>query len=133
MFVRVIPEPVIYEIPLLIFSLIKLSSMSIKTSLFIFFSYHILWFLCHNGIFPLLDIILDGRLNINPVDCILDNWVFENFILADKPLAKDLCIFETCALVNNNLCAKLVLTLELLIRFDQRLKATSVLFFHCRF
>ena len=39
---------------------------------------------------------------------ILDNWVFENFILADEPFAKALQIFETCVSVNNNLCGKLV-------------------------
>ena len=30
------------------------------------------------------------------LDCILDNWVFENFILADEPFSKVLQIFETC-------------------------------------
>ena len=44
-----------------------------------------------------------------PPDCIiLDNCVFENFVLADEPFAKALRIFETCVLLNNNLCEKLV-------------------------
>ena len=30
------------------------------------------------------------------LDCILDNWVFENFILAAEPFSKVLQIFETC-------------------------------------
>ena len=30
------------------------------------------------------------------LDCILDNWVFENFILSDEPFSKVLQIFETC-------------------------------------
>ena len=42
----------------------------------------------------------------NPPDSIiLDNWVFENFILADEPFAKAL---QTCVLVNNNFCANLI-------------------------
>ena len=42
-------------------------------------------------------------------DCtILDNWCFENFILADEPFGRALRIFETCVLVNNTLCGKLV-------------------------
>ena len=44
----------------------------------------------------------------NPPDChILCNWVFDNSILAQELLAKDLRSFETCVLVNNNLCGKL--------------------------
>ena len=42
---------------------------------------------------------------------ILDNWVFENFILADEPFAKALQILETCVSVNNNLYEKLNLSL----------------------
>ena len=34
------------------------------------------------------------------------------FTLADEPFAKALQIFENCALVNNNLCGKLVSSLE---------------------
>ena len=36
---------------------------------------------------------------------------------------------ETCTLVNNNLCEKLVSALELPITFDERFKVTSVPFF----
>ena len=40
----------------------------------------------------------------NPPDCIiLDNWVFDNLILADELFAKALRRFETYVLVNNNL------------------------------
>ena len=40
-----------------------------------------------------------------PPDCpILHSWVFEHFKLADESFAKALRIFETCVLVNNNLC-----------------------------
>ena len=35
---------------------------------------------------------------------ILYNWVFDNFILAEKLFAKALRSFETCVLVNNNFC-----------------------------
>ena len=39
----------------------------------------------------------------NPPDCIiLENWVFDNLILADKLFVKALRRFETCVLVNNN-------------------------------
>ena len=65
---------------------------------------------------------------INPPDCILDNWVSENFIITDEPFAKSLQIFETCILVNNNLCGKLVSSLELPMKFDERFKVTSILF-----
>ena len=48
------------------------------------------------------------KLLTNPPDCtILDTCAFENFILADKPFAKALRIFETCVLPNNNLREKL--------------------------
>ena len=42
---------------------------------------------------------------------------------------KTLQSLETCLLVNNNLCEKLVSSLEFPITFDKRFKATSVLFF----
>ena len=64
-----------------------------------------------------------------PPDCkILDKWVFENVILADQPFAKALWIFETCVSVNNNLCGKLVSSLEFPIKFDERFKVTSIPF-----
>ena len=43
----------------------------------------------------------------NPHDCfILCNWDFDNFISVDILLAKALRSFETCVLVNNDLCGK---------------------------
>ena len=63
-------------------------------------------------------------------DCIiLDNWVFENFILVDEPFVKALRIFETCVLFSNNLCEKLVSSLEIPIKFDEKFKVTLILFF----
>ena len=54
----------------------------------------------------------------NPPNCtMLDNWVFENFILTDEPFAKASQIFETYVLVNNNLCGKLVSSLASPITF----------------
>ena len=65
-----------------------------------------------------------------PPNCIiLDNWVFENFILANELLAKALQIFEICASFNNNLCRKLVSSLEFPIKFDERFKVNLVPFF----
>ena len=44
----------------------------------------------------------------NAPDCpIFCNWIFDNFILAYEPFVKTLRNFETCLLVNNNLCRKL--------------------------
>ena len=61
-------------------------------------------------------------IGINPADfIILNNSVFENFILSDEPFAKDLRIFETCVSVNNNLCGKLVSSLEVRIKFDEKI------------
>ena len=37
-------------------------------------------------------------------------------------------MFESCVLVNNNLCGKLVSSLELPIKCDERFKVTSVSF-----
>ena len=49
----------------------------------------------------------------NLPDCsILCNWVFYNFILADKSFEKALRSLETCVLVNNSLCRKLFSSLE---------------------
>ena len=60
---------------------------------------------------------------------ILDNWVFDNFILADKSFSKVLQSLETCVSVNNNLCRKLVSSLESPATFDGRFKVTAVPFF----
>ena len=51
------------------------------------------------------------------------------FILADGPNAKSLRIFQTCVVGNKNLCGKLASSLELPIKFDERLEVTSVLYF----
>ena len=42
---------------------------------------------------------------------ILEDSVFDNFILADEPFAKPLCILETCVSGNNNIFGKLALSL----------------------
>ena len=66
----------------------------------------------------------------NPPDCpILCNWVFDNFILAEVLFVKALQSFETCVLVNNNLCRKLFSSLESPTTFDESFKVTSVPFF----
>ena len=50
----------------------------------------------------------------NPPDCtILCNCVFDIFVLAEELFAKALRIFETCVLVNNNFCAKIIFTLRM--------------------
>ena len=48
-------------------------------------------------------------------------------MLADDPLAKALRIFEACVSVHNNLCGKLVSSLEFPIKFDERFKVTYIL------
>ena len=66
----------------------------------------------------------------NPPDWpILDNCIYDNFILADKPIAKALQSHETCVLVDNYLCGKLVSSLDSPITFDKRFKVTWVPFF----
>ena len=63
---------------------------------------------------------MDG-IGINPPDWfILDNWVFENFILANEPFAKALQIFETWVAINNNSCGNIDSLLEIPITFDKR-------------
>ena len=49
-------------------------------------------------------------------------------MLGDEPFAKSLQFFETCVSVNNNLCRKLVSSLEFPIKLDERFKVTSVTF-----
>ena len=51
-----------------------------------------------------------------------------NFILADEPFSKVLRGFETCVLVNNNLCEKKFSSLESTTTFDEILKAISLPF-----
>ena len=54
-----------------------------------------------------------GKSIINPPNCtILNNSVSENFILADKPFAKVLQIFETSVSVNSNLWGKLTSSVD---------------------
>ena len=53
---------------------------------------------------------------------------FESFILAGESFAKALRIFETCGLVNNNLCGKPVSSLELPIKFEEDLKVLQLHF-----
>ena len=50
-------------------------------------------------------------------------------MLADEPSSKALRSFETCVLVNINLCGKLFSSLESPTSFDEIFKVTSVLFF----
>ena len=70
----------------------------------------------------------------NPPNCtILDSWVFENLKLADKPFEKTLQILETCVLVNNDLCRKLVSPLEPPTTFHENFKVQWVLFFSLDF
>ena len=88
----------------------------------------ILFTICSSILF-----ILFSTLNKNPPDCILDNWVFENFILADERFAKTLRVFETCVPVDNNLCEKSVSLLQFLVKFDERFKVTPVPFIYSRF
>ena len=51
------------------------------------------------------------------------------FILVDKPFAKALPIFETFVLANNSLYRELVSSIKFPIKFDEKLKVASVLFF----
>ena len=61
-----------------------------------------------NRIIPLLNIISDGRLYMNPLKCTnLDDWVFKTFILVDETFAKALRMFETCISVNITLNGQL--------------------------
>ena len=57
---------------------------------------------------------------------VLCNWIFDNFISANEPVAKALESFEFCVLVSNNLCRKLFSSLELPTTFDESFKVTSV-------
>ena len=65
--------------------------------------------------------------------CICCYPVAVSLILADEPFAKlsykFLRSFETCVLVNNNLCGKLFSSLESPTTFEEIFKVTSVPFF----
>ena len=66
----------------------------------------------------------------NTPDCpVLCNWVFYNYILTEELFAKALQSFETCVLLNRNLCGKLFLSLESQTKVDEISKVTSVPFF----
>ena len=59
----------------------------------------------------------------NLLDCpIIRKWGFDNSILAEETFAKRLQSLGTCVLIDNNLCGKLVSSLELPITFDERFK-----------
>ena len=65
----------------------------------------------------------------NPPDfSILWNWVFNIFILTDEPFARVLASYETCVLLNNNLCGKLFSSLESPKTFDESFEVTSLPF-----
>ena len=64
-----------------------------------------------------------------PVCPILCNRVFDSFVLAEELFAKALRSFETCALVNNNLCGELFSSLESPTIFGEIFKVTLVPFF----
>ena len=57
-----------------------------------------------------------------------DSWVFDSFILADRPFAKALWILESFVLVTKHVCGKLVSSLESPTTFDEIFKVTLV---HC--
>ena len=58
---------------------------------------------------------------------------YDNRILADELFAKALQSLEILVLVRNNLCRKLVSSLELSIKFDERFKVISIPFFILNF
>ena len=69
-------------------------------------------------------------LHKNPPDCtILFYWIFNNFILAEELFAKALRSFETCVLVNNNLCGKSFSSVRSPTTFAERSEVTLVPFF----
>ena len=65
---------------------------------------------------------------VNP-NCILCNWDFDNFILADEQFGKPLWSLEACLLVNNDLGSTLVSSLDFPINFHEIFKVYSVPFF----
>ena len=71
----------------------------------------------------------NGRRSLpkSPPDClILCNWVFDDFTSAEETALRS---FETCLLVNNNLCGKLFPSLEQPTTFNKNFKVTSTAFF----
>ena len=65
----------------------------------------------------------------SPVWSILCYWIFDNFILAEELFPKAWWGFETCVLVNNNLCGKFFSSLESPTTFSKNFKSISVPFF----
>ena len=66
------------------------------------------------------DVKLISKGSRNPPGCaVLENWVFDNFILAYELFAKVLKSLETCVSVNNNSCGKLVSSLVSPITLDE--------------
>ena len=59
-----------------------------------------------------LKLLANGSIKNTPDSPILCNWVFDNFILADELFGEVLRSFETCVLVNSNLCGKLFSSLD---------------------
>ena len=111
--IKVIPEPVTDELQLLIFLPITLIPASTRISLFNFsvpviFNSFANELMLTNDVIFLIGVI--GRPNTSietnrnyPNWKILENWIFEDIILADEPFAKAWQIFENCVWVNNNL------------------------------
>ena len=65
----------------------------------------------------------------NHPDCIiLDDWDFHSLISVGELFANALRRFETCLLVNNGSCGKLILSSKLPVIFYDNLKSTFVLF-----
>ena len=107
-FVRVIPEPIIDEVSLSIFSARILAPVfKINFGISLFDLGRSLLFLivpiaiASGFALPenILGIISGENEAKNSTNCT---------ILADEPFAKDLLMLETCVLVNNDLCSKLV-------------------------
>ena len=84
--------------------------------------------------FILLDSISVNKVPRNPPNyTVLDNWVFNNFILSDELFAKVLQSPETCLSLSNNLCGKLVSSLESPVTSDGRFRVTWVPLFFSSF
>ena len=103
LFVRLIPEPVTL---LKLFLPIILSPVSTKRLVSsslgaLFFNSFTNEFFIEFPGDDIISLIIEANIlggpNRYPPKCtILDNWVFEDFVLADETFAKDLQIFKTC-------------------------------------
>ena len=71
----------------------------------------------------------ESQPKLSPDCSILDNWVFDNFILTDEQFEKALRSLESCLLLTNNFYGKLFSLLELPVTLDEKFKVTSVSFF----